>query len=164
MCGLQFHRTSLDLNGIEGERTHSLNCEFQHGGSGTLSLLVTISGTTASETISDLSTQQPVSQSKEELVIKQRYVRKNYFYSLTNILRFIDYLNNIIFKSLWRTLNNLRDVGHLSVKVFRATGLASADIGGKSDPFCVLQLVNARLQTQTEYKTLNPMWNKIFTL
>ena len=64
----------------------------------------------------------------------------------------------------YRTLENLRDVGHLSVKVYRATELASTDIGGKSDPFCVLQLDNSRLQTQTEYKTLNPNWNKIFTL
>ncbi len=63
-----------------------------------------------------------------------------------------------------RTLHNLRDVGHLTVKVFRAKGLVAADIGGKSDPFCVLQLVNSRLQTQTEYKTLTPIWNKIFTL
>ena len=44
------------------------------------------------------------------------------------------------------------------------SGLASADIGGKSDPFCVLELVNSRLQTQTEYKTLSPQWNKIFFL
>lgn len=48
--------------------------------------------------------------------------------------------------------------------VYRAEDLASADIGGKSDPFCVLELVNARLQTHTEYKTLNPVWDKIFTL
>lgn len=67
-------------------------------------------------------------------------------------------------QSLMRTLHNLRDVGHLTVKVFRAKGLVAADIGGKSDPFCVLQLVNSRLQTQTEYKTLTPIWNKIFTL
>lgn len=67
-------RAVLDLAGVEGERTHPLNCQFQQGGTGTLSLLVTISGTTASETISDLSTHQPVSQSKEELIIKQRYV------------------------------------------------------------------------------------------
>ncbi|XP_057381263.1 multiple C2 and transmembrane domain-containing protein-like [Daphnia carinata] len=131
-------RAVLDLGSIEGERTHSLNCEFQHGGSGILSLLITISGTTASETISDLSTHQLAEHSKEAEIIQKRY-------------------------SLWKTLHNLRDVGHLSVKVFRATGLASADIGGKSDPFCVLQLVNSRLQTQTEYKTLNPSWNKIFT-
>lgn len=49
------------------------------------------------------------------------------------------------------------------MKVFRAVGLASADLGGKSDPFCVVELGNARLQTQTEYKTLCPSWQKIFT-
>ncbi|KAI8037104.1 hypothetical protein M5D96_009851, partial [Drosophila gunungcola] len=49
-----------------------------------------------------------------------------------------------------RCLQNLRDVGHLTVRVFGATGLAAADIGGKSDPFCVLELGNARLQTQTD--------------
>ncbi|PSN44732.1 hypothetical protein C0J52_20351 [Blattella germanica] len=65
--------------------------------------------------------------------------------------------------ALMQTLQNLRDVGHLTVKVFRAQGLAAADLGGKSDPFCVLELVNARLQTQTEYKTLTPSWQKIFT-
>lgn len=63
-----------------------------------------------------------------------------------------------------RTFHNLRDVGHLTVRVYKAKGLASADLGGKSDPFCVLELVNSRLQTQTEYKTLCPSWQKIFTL
>ena len=47
--------------------------------------------------------------------------------------------------------------------MYEAKGLASADICGKSDPFCVIELGNARLQTQTEYKTLSPCWNKIFT-
>lgn len=51
----------------------------------------------------------------------------------------------------------------MTVKVYRAQGLAAADLGGKSDPFCVLELGNARLQTQTEYKTLSPCWQKIFT-
>lgn len=50
------------------------------------------------------------------------------------------------------------------LQVYRAQGLAAADLGGKSDPFCVLELVNSRLQTQTEYKTLAPNWQKIFTL
>ena len=31
----------------------------------------------------------------------------------------------------------MKDVGHLMVKVFKAKGLASADIGGKSDPFAI---------------------------
>ena len=33
-------------------------------------------------------------------------------------------------------------------------------MGGTSDPFCVLELVNSRIQTPTCYKTLNPEWNK----
>lgn len=70
----------------------------------------------------------------------------------------------IQFKVWYKFYQNVRDVGHLTVKVYGATGLAAADLGGKSDPFCVLELVNARLQTQTEYKTLTPNWNKIFTL
>lgn len=48
--------------------------------------------------------------------------------------------------------------------VVRAQRLAAADIGGKSDPFCVLELVNDRCQTYTEYKSLDPHWNKVFSL
>ncbi|XP_071380461.1 multiple C2 and transmembrane domain-containing protein 1-like, partial [Centroberyx affinis] len=33
----------------------------------------------------------------------------------------------------------------------------------KSDPFCVVELSNDRLQTHTVYKNLNPEWNKVFT-
>ena len=42
--------------------------------------------------------------------------------------------------------------------------MVAADINGKSDPFCVLELVNERLRTGTEYKTLSPEWNKMFSL
>lgn len=35
---------------------------------------------------------------------------------------------------------------------------------GKSDPFCVLELGNDRLQTHTVYKSLKPEWNTVFTL
>jgi len=48
--------------------------------------------------------------------------------------------------------------------VLRAHDLKSADIGGKSDPYCVLELVNERLQTHTQYKTLSPDWGKVFVL
>ncbi|XP_077570706.1 multiple C2 and transmembrane domain-containing protein 1-like [Stigmatopora nigra] len=34
---------------------------------------------------------------------------------------------------------------------------------GKSDPFCIVELSNDRLQTHTVYKNLNPEWNKVFT-
>lgn len=39
--------------------------------------------------------------------------------------------------------------------------LSSAE---KSNPLCVVELGNGRLQTHTVYKTLNPEWSKVFTL
>ncbi|XP_023285470.1 multiple C2 and transmembrane domain-containing protein 2 isoform X1 [Seriola lalandi dorsalis] len=65
--------------------------------------------------------------------------------------------------SLKSSLKNLRDVGFLQVKVIKAADLLAADLNGKSDPFCVLELGNDRLQTHTIYKSLYPEWNKVFT-
>ncbi|XP_070703279.1 multiple C2 and transmembrane domain-containing protein 2-like isoform X2 [Pempheris klunzingeri] len=65
--------------------------------------------------------------------------------------------------SLKRSLKNLRDVGFLQVKVVKGADLLAADLNGKSDPFCVLELGNDRLQTHTVYKSLYPEWNKVFT-
>ncbi|KAK1125389.1 hypothetical protein K0M31_005758 [Melipona bicolor] len=128
-------RTVIDLATLERETTHRLWRDLEDG-SGNIFLLLTISGTTASETISDLAAHEETPRERDQLY--QRYALVN-------------------------SLQRARDVGHLTVKVFRAQGLAAADLGGKSDPFCVLELVNARLQTQTEYKTLAPCWQKIFT-
>ncbi|XP_066589828.1 multiple C2 and transmembrane domain-containing protein isoform X1 [Prorops nasuta] len=128
-------RTVIDLATLERETTHRLWRELEDG-SGSIFLLLTISGTTASETISDLAAHEETPQERGQLLSR---------YSLVN------------------SLQRPRDVGHLIVKVYRGQGLAAADLGGKSDPFCVLELVNARLQTQTEYKTLAPNWQKIFT-
>ncbi|XP_011266485.1 multiple C2 and transmembrane domain-containing protein isoform X6 [Camponotus floridanus] len=128
-------RTMIDLAVLERETTHRLWRELEDG-SGNIFLLLTISGTTASETISDLAVHEDTPMERVQLIHR---------YSILN------------------TLQRIRDVGHLTVKVYRAQGLAAADLGGKSDPFCVLELVNSRLQTQTEYKTLAPNWQKIFT-
>lgn len=103
---------------------------------GEVFLMLTISGTTASETITDLTSYRE--DPRDRAMLERRYNLRNSF-------------------------KNLRDVGHLTVKVFGSTGLFAADLGGKSDPFCVIELINSRLQTQTEYKTLSPNWNKIFT-
>ncbi|KAJ8285476.1 hypothetical protein GJAV_G00027220 [Gymnothorax javanicus] len=65
--------------------------------------------------------------------------------------------------SLLRSFHNIKDVGVVQVKVIRAEGLMAADVTGKSDPFCVVELSNDRLQTHTVYKNLNPEWNKVFT-
>jgi len=48
--------------------------------------------------------------------------------------------------------------------VIQAKWLSAADVRGTSDPYCVLQLVNSRRQTQTDYKTVCPQWNRTFTL
>ncbi|KAJ8304732.1 hypothetical protein KUTeg_018315 [Tegillarca granosa] len=94
------------------------------------------SGTSGAETISDLANYTANPREREGIIRKYGIVK---------------------------SLENIKDIGWLQVKVFKANNLVSADIGGKSDPFCVLELDNARLQTQTEYKTLNPEWNKVFT-
>ncbi|XP_069947507.1 multiple C2 and transmembrane domain-containing protein isoform X2 [Cherax quadricarinatus] len=128
-------KCSVDISQYEREITHHIWVDLDKG-AGSLFLLLTISGTTSSETISDLHSYQENPKELENISNKYK---------------------------LSRTLHNLKDIGHLRVKIFKAQGLAAADIGGKSDPFCVLELINARLQTQTEYKTLSPTWNKIFS-
>lgn len=128
-------RTTIDLSNIKHEKTHTLE-QILEDGAGTITLLLTISGTSGSETITDLTNFTPNPRERDEIVCSY---------------------------GLLKSFHNLKDVGWLQVKVYKAQGLQAADIGGKSDPFCVVELVNARLQTQTEYKNLNPQWNKIFT-
>ncbi|KAL6037899.1 hypothetical protein STEG23_003992, partial [Scotinomys teguina] len=65
--------------------------------------------------------------------------------------------------ALQNSLKDVKDVGILQVKVLKAADLLAADFSGKSDPFCLLELGNDRLQTHTIYKNLNPEWNKVFT-
>uniref|UniRef100_A0A182NHJ8 C2 domain-containing protein n=1 Tax=Anopheles dirus TaxID=7168 RepID=A0A182NHJ8_9DIPT len=136
VCGkYTSYKCTIDLRSLARERTHGIWQPLEEC-PGEVHLMLTISGTTASETITDLTAYKE--DSKERALVQSRYI--------------------------WhKSLQNMRDIGHLTVKVFGATGLAAADIGGKSDPFVVLELINARLQTQTEYKTLAPNWNKIFT-
>nr|XP_032521792.1 multiple C2 and transmembrane domain-containing protein isoform X4 [Danaus plexippus plexippus] len=128
-------RCTIDLSTLEREKTHNIWRELEDG-NGQIFLLLTISGTTQSETITDLASYRENPRDIE--TIENRYA--------------------------WYHLNeNSSGVGWLCVKVYGAKGLAAADLGGKSDPFCVIELGNARLQTHTEYKTLNPNWMKIFT-
>ncbi|KAF7239513.1 Multiple C2 and transmembrane domain-containing protein 2 [Varanus komodoensis] len=61
------------------------------------------------------------------------------------------------------SLQNIKDIGFLQVKLLKAADLLAADFSGKSDPFCVLELGNGRLQSYTVYKNLNPEWNQAFT-
>nr|XP_057925693.1 multiple C2 and transmembrane domain-containing protein 1-like isoform X1 [Doryrhamphus excisus] len=128
-------RCTIDLSLLSKEHTHKLELPLEEG-EGVLVMLVTLTAS-AAVSISDLSV-NVLDDPHERHQIKQRY-------------------------SLWRSLHNLKDVGVVQVKVIRAEGLMAADVTGKSDPFCVVELSNDRLQTHTVYKNLNPEWNKVFT-
>ncbi|XP_036383278.1 multiple C2 and transmembrane domain-containing protein 1 isoform X2 [Megalops cyprinoides] len=128
-------RCQVDLSGLSKEQTHKLDLPLEEG-DGMLVLLVTLTAS-AAVSISDLSV-NILDDPHERREILNRY-------------------------SLMRSFHNLKDVGVVQVKVIRAEGLMAADVTGKSDPFCVVELSNDRLQTHTVYKNLNPEWNKVFT-
>uniref|UniRef100_A0A8C4INA1 Multiple C2 domains, transmembrane 1b n=1 Tax=Dicentrarchus labrax TaxID=13489 RepID=A0A8C4INA1_DICLA len=128
-------RCQLDLSTLAKEQTHHLELPLEES-RGYVVLLVTLTAS-AAVSIADLSV-TPLDDPQERREILKRY-------------------------SLLKSFSNLRDVGIVQVKVMRAEGLMAADVTGKSDPFCVLELNNDRLQTHTVYKNLNPEWNKVFT-
>uniref|UniRef100_A0A671QJV3 Multiple C2 and transmembrane domain-containing protein 1-like n=1 Tax=Sinocyclocheilus anshuiensis TaxID=1608454 RepID=A0A671QJV3_9TELE len=128
-------RCQVDLSLLSKECTHRLDLPLEEV-EGSLVLLVTLTAS-AAVSISDLS---------------------------VNILDDLHERKEILHRySLLRSFHNIKDVGMVQVKVIRAEGLMAADVTGKSDPFCVVELSNDRLQTHTVYKNLNPEWNKVFT-
>ncbi|XP_048838952.1 multiple C2 and transmembrane domain-containing protein 1-like isoform X8 [Brienomyrus brachyistius] len=128
-------RCQVDLSSLSKEHTHKLEVPLEEG-QGILMMLVTLTAS-AAVSISDL----PIN------MLDDPYERKQI------LSRY----------SLLRSFHNIKDVGVVQVKVIRAEGLMVADVTGKSDPFCVVELNNDRLQTHTVYKNLNPEWNKVFT-
>ncbi|KAJ8713341.1 hypothetical protein PYW07_013711 [Mythimna separata] len=67
-------------------------------------------------------------------------------------------LDSVAKKSPWYTYKDESgEVGMLTVIVYGAKGLSA------NECYCVLELDNERLQTQTEFKTQDPNWMKIFT-
>jgi len=127
-------RISVNLKELTQEVSHNLWKPVENG-TGQINCILTISGTTEIDSPSNIQNWEP-SMEEEKLI-------ENY--------------------SVSKTLQKVKDVGHLTVKVLKAQGLHSADLGGKSDPFCVVELTNTRYMTHTEYKTLMPVWQKAFT-
>lgn len=127
-------RAVINLTEMETERTHRISQKLEDD-AGTLLLLITVSGMTCNKHRMDQAGKTIDDLRRDDIVRQYGVIR---------------------------SLQNIRDVGWLQVKVLRAHDLKSADLGGKSDPYCVLELVNERLQTHTEYKTLSPDWHKVF--
>ncbi|CAL8250729.1 unnamed protein product [Boreogadus saida] len=178
-------RCTIDLSTLARERTHKLDLPLEDG-AGVLVLLVTLTATTA-VSISDLSV-NALDNPYERHQIAQRYVsgrpwilsvgvstegpevdgiRETASASMEEEVVVVVVMGLVLvvegLLGLMRSLINLKDVGMVQVKVIRAEGLMAADVTGKSDPFCVVELSNDRLQTQTVYKNLSPEWNKVFT-
>ncbi|XP_078421457.1 multiple C2 and transmembrane domain-containing protein 1 isoform X3 [Cetorhinus maximus] len=125
----------IDLSGLSKEHTHKLDIALSEG-KGHIVLLVTL---TASTPVNLLDLSFCMLDNKEERSeIAEKY-------------------------SLLRSFQNLRDIGIIQLKIIKAEGLMVADVTGSSDPFCVIELNNDRLQTHTVHRSLNPEWNKVFT-
>ncbi|KAK3539045.1 hypothetical protein QTP86_023489, partial [Hemibagrus guttatus] len=151
-------RCQVDLSLLSKECTHKLDLPLEEG-EGMLVLLVTLTAS-AAVSISDLSVNM------FDDPHERREILHRYAYHLSSCSHVTP--QTLLFRSLLRSFHNIKDVGVVQVKVIRAEGLMAADVtglvsGSKSDPFCVVELSNDRLQTHTVYKNLNPEWNKVFT-
>uniref|UniRef100_A0AAY4EY33 C2 domain-containing protein n=1 Tax=Denticeps clupeoides TaxID=299321 RepID=A0AAY4EY33_9TELE len=131
----RFGMSEVDLSGLPVGQRQLYTCVLSHG-RGRVIFLITLNPCSG-VSISDLCA-PPLEEPNEREFMYNKY-------------------------SFKKTLKNMRDIGFLQVKVIKAMDLLAADLNGKSDPFCVLELGNDRLQTHTIYKTLNPEWNKVFT-
>ncbi|KAL2791103.1 multiple C2 and transmembrane domain-containing protein 2 isoform 10, partial [Daubentonia madagascariensis] len=125
----------VDISALPLKQTNCLELPLESC-LGALLMLVTLTPC-AGVSVSDLCV-CPLADPSERKQISQRYCLQN-------------------------SLKDMKDVGILQVKVLKAVDLLAADFSGKSDPFCLLELGNDRLQTHTIYKNLNPEWNKVFT-
>ena len=58
---------------------------------------------------------------------------------------------------------SIENMGTLRVEVVDGENLPAADRNGKSDPYCVFELNGEKVfKTQTQKKTLHPVWNESF--
>ena len=122
-------RVAVDLSVLARETTHQIWLNLEDG-AGKLFLLITISG--------DLS----------DLFLKTSFHWKvsgttgqdsdTFLSNWDHSERLAEQRKQVF--SLRRTFQTGENVGSLLVKVYRAKGLYAADLGGSSDPFCVLEL------------------------
>ena len=126
------------MSTLEHEETHDKWVDLEDG-AGKIHLLLTITGRRSSDLLSipDLTNYRH----DDESTLKSSYALRSSF-----------------------KISNIDDIGYLEVKIFSAKGLMAADIGGKSDPYTVLELDNLRRQTHIEYKTIAPVWNRVLVM
>ena len=126
-------KVTIDLASLKHETTTDVWKDVFGKRGGKLHLLVTISGTTASDSPSNT---QNV---------------KNWDILTTNLTKQIQ---------LPSSSSSGEYVGRLLIMVHKAEGLT--ELSGKSNPFCQIKIGGEVLRTQTQYKTVAPSWNKYF--
>lgn len=114
-------RANVDLNNYELDKTHFVKIPIEPN-AGTISILFSITGL-YNTTTTPIEYTIPY-EFRDEVAMRYGYTFKN-------------------------SISQIENVGWLRVKVIRAEGLASADINGKSDPFCSLTLISMNLITIT---------------
>uniref|UniRef100_A0A1I7XQF2 C2 domain-containing protein n=1 Tax=Heterorhabditis bacteriophora TaxID=37862 RepID=A0A1I7XQF2_HETBA len=105
-------RMSVDLSSLPRDQTLQKWYNLEES-AGSVLLLITVSG----------------AQSKDSVVDLTEFNQKEF---RNSVIQKYDFLH---------TYENIKDIGQLTVKVFRGEDLQAKDIGGKSDPFAVLDSV-----------------------
>ena len=123
-------RSSLDLSLLKRETTHQVWLNLEDG-AGKLFLLLTISGDLFLISLSGSSSYWTLSGTTAP-------DRETFLSNWDHTERSAELRRQKF--SLKKTFRAFEDVGSLVVKVHRAKGLYAADLGGSSDPFCVLEL------------------------
>ena len=58
---------------------------------------------------------------------------------------------------------NLLKMSNFFHAVIAGRNLISMDVGGKSDPYCVITVGEEEAKTDVQYNTVNPEWNASFS-
>ncbi|CAF4651140.1 unnamed protein product, partial [Rotaria sp. Silwood2] len=139
-------RGFCNLAHLDEERTHFIPVDLEDG-AGTIDLFVTITGTT--------SLQEATNDGESSVNVALDFIPSK--------LSDEDIKHYSLFSTI-RSINPIFDIGKLEIKIYQARDLSSKDLGGKSDPFCIVELDSSRLRTHTIYQTLDPVWNKSYVL
>ncbi len=113
-------KANIDLKSFEFDKTHFVQLDLGAEEFGNLYLYLTVTGLSNSAAYMD-----------------DEYISETHFHN-----PYQDEISENYGLTFRNTFKNMTDVGWLRVKVIRAEGLASADINGKSDPFCLLSITS----------------------
>ncbi|VUZ56269.1 unnamed protein product [Hymenolepis diminuta] len=66
--------------------------------------------------------------------------------------------------SFKKSFKNYQDIGWMRLKICSAMGLGGKSTNGRIEIFCVVDMLNTHLRTQSIIKRKNPTWNRCFVI